>query len=112
MLIELDAVILEGPPLGSVCYLVHHSFLLSVKRQTTVSKSSAKAKYRSMFFATNEVLWFRHLLHELGVLVTGPTPLNIDNINAIYVANNPIFHKQSKHNEVNYHFNPSKFYLK
>lgn len=37
------------------------------KKQTTVSRSSAEAEYRSMAAASSELIWLRYLLSTLGI---------------------------------------------
>jgi hypothetical protein len=54
--------------------------------------------------ATAEIIWIQVLLHELGIPPFRPPNLWCDNIGATYLAANPIFHRQSKHIEVDYHF--------
>lgn len=51
----------------------------STKRQSVVSCSSAKAKYKSISSTISEIIWVRWLLSELDVHSTKPTPLFRDN---------------------------------
>jgi hypothetical protein len=44
------------------------------------------------------------LLHELQVSLASAPVVWYDNISALAFASNPIFHAQSKHIEVDYHF--------
>jgi hypothetical protein len=44
------------------------------------------------------------LLRELGINQSRSPTLWCDNIGATYLAVNPIFHRRSKHIEVDYHF--------
>lgn len=74
------------------------------KKKKTVPKSFAKAEYRSLSSARSEAIWLRHLQDEFGVFLTGSTPFYADNISAIKIATNPIFHEQTKYIEVDYHF--------
>ena len=74
------------------------------KKQSTLSKSTAEAKYRSMSSASSEIVWLRRLLHEFGVFLKGPTPLYADNISAIRIAKNVVFHERTKHIEIECHW--------
>ena len=47
-----------------------------------------------------EVVCLRQLLPDLGVAVTGSTPLYGDNRSAILIAGNPVFHERTKHFEI------------
>nr|GEU91553.1 hypothetical protein [Tanacetum cinerariifolium] len=74
------------------------------KKQSVVSRSLAKAKYRSIATAVSEITWVRWLLKELDVVVVGPTPLLCDNQAPKNIANNPVFHKRMKHVEMDCYF--------
>ena len=70
------------------------------KKQGTVSRSSAEAEYRSMTSTCCEVTWLRNILKDLNVHDLAPTRLFCDNQAAIYIATNPVFHKRTKHIEI------------
>ncbi|XP_022033096.1 uncharacterized mitochondrial protein AtMg00810-like [Helianthus annuus] len=74
------------------------------KKQSTVSRSSAEAEYRSMCAATCEVMWISNLLKELKVDVNLPILLFCDNTAAISIAANPVFHERTKHFEIDLYF--------
>lgn len=74
------------------------------KKQSVVSRSSAEAEYRAMATTVSEILWFRWLLTELDATQEGPTMLFCDNDVARHIANNPIFHEQTKHVEMDCYF--------
>jgi hypothetical protein len=44
------------------------------------------------------------LLNELGILHPQVASLWCDNLRAIYLFANPVFHTRTKHIEVDYHF--------
>nr|GFC10737.1 hypothetical protein [Tanacetum cinerariifolium] len=74
------------------------------KKQSVVSRSSAKAKYRAMASTVSEVLWVRWLLSELRIDTLSPTPRFFDNQAARHIANNPVFHERTKHVEIDCYF--------
>ncbi|XP_039133201.1 uncharacterized mitochondrial protein AtMg00810-like [Dioscorea cayenensis subsp. rotundata] len=74
------------------------------KKQDRVSKSSTEAEYRSMSTACSEIVWLQRLLDELRVKLNEPTQLFVDNMSAIQIANNPVFHERTKHIEVDCHY--------
>jgi len=76
----------------------------SAKKQPIVSKSSTEAKYRCLALVTIEVYWLRMVLCELQISLEFAPIVWCDNISALALASNPIFHAQSKHIEVDYHF--------
>ncbi|PKU62268.1 Retrovirus-related Pol polyprotein from transposon TNT 1-94 [Dendrobium catenatum] len=74
----------------------------SVKKQITVAKSSTEAEYRALSTDISEVLWLRRLAAELQIEQKLPTPVHCDNISAIAIAKNPVFHARTKHIEIDY----------
>ena len=66
--------------------------------------SSTEAKYHAFADITSELLWLRWLLKDLDVSTSSATPLYYDNQSVIHIANNDVFHEQTKHIEINCHF--------
>ncbi|GJS85052.1 ribonuclease H-like domain-containing protein [Tanacetum coccineum] len=73
------------------------------KKQSTLSRSSAEAEYRSMASATCEVIWLSNLLGDMGVKNLLPVVLYCDNSSALQIGANPVFHEKSKHFEIDVH---------
>jgi hypothetical protein len=76
----------------------------NARKQAMVSKSSTEAEYKDLANATAEVMWIQKLLHELKVPSWRSVQLWCDNIGAIYLTSNLVFHARMKHIEVDYHF--------
>jgi len=68
-----------------------------------VSRSIGEAKYCVLTSTTGELMWFVHLLKSIGYCVHPPT-LYSDNICAIHLAKNPMFHHRTKHIKIDVHF--------
>jgi hypothetical protein len=49
-------------------------------------------------------MWVQTLLNELGILQPRVASLWYDNLGALYLSANPVFHTRTKHIEVDYHF--------
>jgi hypothetical protein len=76
----------------------------SAKKQAVVSRSSTKAEYRAMSLTTAELFWLRMLFKELGIVLHTAPILWCDNVSALALASNLVYHARTKHIEVDYHF--------
>jgi hypothetical protein len=89
---------------GFCVFLGHCLISWSAKKQPVVSRSSTKAEYQAMAITTTEIYWLRMLFKDLGVPLP-PTPiLGCDNVSALALASNPVYHGRTKHIEIDYHF--------
>ena len=52
----------------------------------------------------SEIAWLSRLLKEFEVPYITPIPVKCDNMAAIYIAKNPVFHERTKHIEIDCHF--------
>jgi hypothetical protein len=76
----------------------------SAKKQAVVSRSSTEAEYRAMALTTVELFWLRMLFKELRIRLHQAPTLWCDNVSALALASNPVYHARTKHIEVDYHF--------
>ncbi|KAK4362332.1 hypothetical protein RND71_017573 [Anisodus tanguticus] len=74
------------------------------KKQTTVSKGSAKAEYRSLATTMSELVWLLGILKEVDAEIKLPIQVFSDSRAAIQIAANPVYHERTKHIEMNCHF--------
>ena len=76
----------------------------TAKKQPMVSHSSAESEYRALASTIADKHWFCYLLRELGVTLSAPPLLLYDNVSALSLAHNPVFHARSRHIEIDFHF--------
>jgi hypothetical protein len=74
------------------------------KKQHTVARSSAEAKYHSMASTTCELKWIKEVLSSLGVSHSMPIQLYCDSQATLHIAKNHVFHGRTKHIDVDCHF--------
>ncbi|KAM2607610.1 hypothetical protein TB2_036145 [Malus domestica] len=90
---------------GGFCVFLGDSLISwSAKKQPTVARSSTEAEYRSLANTAAEITWICKLLVDVGLVLPCPPTLWCDNISAISLAKNPIFHARTKHVEIDYHY--------
>ena len=87
-----------------VVFLGNSPITCFAKKQSVVSRSSIEVEYRSLAIITAELYWLRMLFKDLGIYLYHPPILWCDNVSALALASNPIFHARTKHIEVDYHF--------
>jgi hypothetical protein len=69
-----------------------------------MSKSSTNVEYNAMANAMVEIMWIQTLLKELHVSSPPSARLWCDNMSAIYLSWNLVFHGRTNHIKVDYHF--------
>ncbi|CAA3032025.1 copia-type [Olea europaea subsp. europaea] len=89
---------------GYCTFIGHNPISWCVKKQNTVSRSSTEAEYRAMAHTAAEITWLTFLLKDLGVPQSNPPVLFYDNLSALHMTVNPVFHSRSNHIEFDYHF--------
>jgi hypothetical protein len=76
----------------------------SIKKQPTTSLSTREAGYKAKATTSCEVAWLRRILEELHEQQEQPTQLICDNQSVIQMTKNPVFHKKTKHIDIQYSF--------
>ena len=73
-------------------------------KQNTIALSTAEAEYVSASEATAQAIWLRFVLDDFGEMQAEATPLFCDNMSAISMAKNPVFHQRKRHINRKYYF--------
>lgn len=89
---------------GNVFLLAHGAITWTSRKQSSVALSTVESEYMALSLATQEAIWLRGLMKDLGKDMTKPTVIYEDNQGAISTAKNPTFHKKTKHIQIRYHF--------
>ena len=90
--------------IGLLVFLGPNPISWSTKKQNTVSRSSTEAKNRALDTSTAELSWLHILFKELKLFLPYVPVIWCDNVSAIALSANPIFHSRTKHLEVDYHY--------
>ncbi|XP_042489023.1 uncharacterized protein LOC122069123 [Macadamia integrifolia] len=88
---------------GYITFLGSSPISQQTKKQSTISRSSAEAKYRSIATASCELTWLKNLFADLGISHSDPVHLYCDNKASIHIVANPVFHERTKHIEIDCH---------
>ena len=73
------------------------------RKQGSTAASTTEAEYIAAHLASEEIVWMRQLMADLGYPQSAPTLLKSDNQAAIRLVRNPEFHKRTKHVDIKYH---------
>ncbi|GJX84237.1 ribonuclease H-like domain-containing protein [Tanacetum coccineum] len=87
---------------GYCVFLSNNLLSWSSKRQVTLSRSSAEAKYRGVANAVAETCWLRNLLRELHTPLSTATLVYCDNVSAVYLSSNLVQHQPHEHIDIEY----------
>lgn len=74
------------------------------KKQLSVTLSTAESEYVALCLASQEAMWLRVLLKDLGCSVELPTRILEDNQGAICIAQNSVINSRSKHIDIKMHY--------
>ncbi|KAJ9541585.1 hypothetical protein OSB04_028091 [Centaurea solstitialis] len=102
---EWDSDMTDRRSTTGYCFFLGDSLISwRSKKQTLTARSSTEAEYRALADISQELIWLRWLLSDMGVPQSSPTPLWCDNNSAIQIAHNDVFHERTKHIEIDCHF--------
>jgi len=86
------------------CFFIGKSLVSwRTKKQLTVSRSSSEAEYRALASTSCEMQWLLYLMKDLKIQCTKKPVIYCDNLSAIHIAANRVFHECTKHLEIDCH---------
>ena len=74
------------------------------KGQKSVTLSSTEAEYVAISEVSTKILFIAGVMKFLGMEITYPIEINVDNIGAIYLSKNATMGNCTKHVDTRYHF--------
>lgn len=74
------------------------------QKQKCVALSSCEVEYMAATATECQSIWLRNVLSQITNESVDPVVLYVDNMSAINLAKNPVFHGRSKHIDVHFHF--------
>lgn len=86
---------------GYVVYLGNNPISRQSRKQTSVSRSTTEAEYKAPAHTAANVAWIKLLLKDLGVVLPVPPTIHCNNMSAITLSANHIYHSKIKHLDTN-----------
>ncbi|CAN6724366.1 unnamed protein product [Malus baccata var. baccata] len=87
-----------------VIFLGSNAIPWQSKKQSTVSRSLTEADYKALAHCAADVFWVRSLLKDLNQCLPSPPCLQCDNLSALAICSNPVFHSKIKRLDTDYYF--------
>lgn len=88
---------------GYVLRLAGASILWSSYQQKSNAFSTKDAEYMALSDCSRDCMWIQNVFHELGYKIKA-IPICSDNQGALFVSQNPVTEKRTKHIDVRFHY--------
>jgi hypothetical protein len=89
---------------GVVFFLGPSIITWSSQKQRIIAQSSCEAEYIAAASGGTQGVWLSRLLGEVCGKEPEKTKLCVDNMSAIVLCKNPVFHERTKHIDTRYHY--------
>ncbi|CAL2226755.1 unnamed protein product [Prunus armeniaca] len=89
---------------GYVVFLDDNPISWLLKKQAAVSRSSTEAEYHALANCAADIAWIRQIMCDLHMTLPEAPIIHSDNMSALALSVNPVFHSRIKHLEIDYHF--------
>jgi len=74
------------------------------KKQASVLLSTTEAEYYALGIACQEAVWMKQFCQEILMPLNNSIHIYSDNTGMIALSDNPVFHNQLKHIDIQWHF--------
>ncbi|KAI5314346.1 hypothetical protein L3X38_043522 [Prunus dulcis] len=74
------------------------------KKQNSVYRSSTEAEYRALANTAADLAWVQQVLLDLKVFLPQPPTIHCNNLSALTLSSNPVYHSQIKYLDIDFHF--------
>jgi hypothetical protein len=89
---------------GYTIFLNGVPILWKSKLQRTVALSSSEAEYYALSETAKDVKFIVQILNSIGIKVMLPIEIQVDNVGAIFIAENVSATSRTKHIDIRYHY--------
>jgi hypothetical protein len=89
---------------GFVIYIQGCLISWKSRKQKSVTLSSSEAEYVAISEVCAEIMFLKQVLEFMEIKVKLPIIVKVDNVGAIYLANNAVSGPRMKHVDIRYHF--------
>ena len=89
---------------GYILYFCGAPISWKSKSGKSVTLSSTEAEYFAMSEVAKEVIYTKQLAESMGIKIKLPIIIRVDNVGAIYIANNYTMSQRTKHIDIRAHF--------
>ena len=89
---------------GLVIYLCGIPIAWKSNGQKAVTLSSTESEYHALSELCSEIIFVKQILEFVQVEVEYPIIVRVDNVGAMFLANNPVLSQRTKHISVRQHF--------
>jgi hypothetical protein len=89
---------------GYILYFCGAPIAWKSKSGKSVTLSSTEAEYFALSEVAKEVIFVKQLVASMGITIAFPIIIKVDNVGAIYLANNHTTSQRTKHIDIRQHF--------
>ena len=89
---------------GYIIYFCGAPIAWKSKSGKSVTLSSTEAEHYAMSEVAKELIFTKQLVETMGLKIKFPIDIRVDNVGAIYIANNYTMSQRTKHIDIRQHF--------